>query len=98
MCVCVCVCVCVQGIFQGGAKAPPQELVELYILNFGHAHRDKSNSGLYNIPLGCFSCPPLISDTTYWPPQKQYAEINPGVCACVWLTMFSNDGEGCWVL
>ena len=28
--------------------APPQELVELYILNFGHAYRDKSNSGLYN--------------------------------------------------
>ena len=56
--------------------APPQKLVEL-MLNFGHAYRDKSNSGLYNIPLGCLSCPPLISDTTYWPPQKQYAEINP---------------------
>ena len=86
----MCVCVCA-GFISGGARGgffPPYEglcppqVVEL-ILNFGHAYRDKSNSGLYNIPLGCLSCPPLISDTTYWPPRKQYAEINPGVCVCV---------------
>ena len=55
-------CLYMQGLFQGrGGRgafvppikvfAPPQELVELmYILNFGHAYRDKSNSGLFELP------------------------------------------------